>query len=64
VVPYIHIYHRVCGLIIPPAANDFGTGKINITRTGDFTSVPYSYSLTALASVKAAVMAGAGVGKI
>ncbi|KAJ6501341.1 polysaccharide lyase family 1 protein [Mycena vulgaris] len=46
------------------AANDWGTGKINITRTGDFTSVPYSYSLTALASVKAAVVAGAGVGKI
>ncbi|KAL0954580.1 hypothetical protein HGRIS_003540 [Hohenbuehelia grisea] len=46
------------------AANDFGTGKNNITATGNFTSVPYSYTLTPLSSVRSTVTAGAGVGKI
>lgn len=46
------------------AANDFGTGKNNITATGSFTSVPYSYTLTPLANVRSVVTAGAGVGKI
>ncbi|TFK40131.1 polysaccharide lyase family 1 protein [Crucibulum laeve] len=46
------------------AANDFGTGKNNITATGSFTSVPYSYTLTPLASVRSTVTSGAGIGKI
>ncbi|KAK7044103.1 hypothetical protein VNI00_007819 [Paramarasmius palmivorus] len=46
------------------AANDFGGGKNNITATGNFSSVPYTYSLTSLANVKAEVVANAGVGKI
>jgi len=46
------------------SANDWGTGKINLTQTGTFTSVPYTYTLTALSSVKSTVTAGAGVGKI
>ncbi|KAF5382047.1 hypothetical protein D9615_004322 [Tricholomella constricta] len=45
-------------------ANDFGTGKNNITATGSFTSVSYSYILTPLANVRSVVTAGAGVGKI
>ncbi|KAF9266478.1 polysaccharide lyase family 1 protein [Marasmius fiardii PR-910] len=46
------------------AANDFGGGKNNVTATGNFTSVPYSYSLTPLANVKSVVLDNAGVGKI
>ncbi|RDB25868.1 putative pectate lyase A [Hypsizygus marmoreus] len=46
------------------AANDFGNGKNNITATGLFTSVPYTYTLTPLANVRSVVTAGAGVGKI
>ncbi|KAF9466557.1 polysaccharide lyase family 1 protein [Collybia nuda] len=46
------------------AANDFGTGKNNITATGSFTSVPYTYTLTPLGNVRSVVTAGAGVGKI
>ncbi|KAF8640244.1 hypothetical protein AX16_010139 [Volvariella volvacea WC 439] len=46
------------------AANDFGGGKNNITATGNFTSVPYAYTLTPLANVRSVVVAGAGVGKI
>ncbi|TFK75120.1 polysaccharide lyase family 1 protein [Pluteus cervinus] len=46
------------------AANDFGGGKNNITKAGNFTSVPYSYTLTPLANVKAYVVANSGVGKL
>ncbi|KAF4571486.1 hypothetical protein EYR36_008823 [Pleurotus pulmonarius] len=46
------------------AASDFGTGKNNITATGNFTSVPYTYALTPLTSVRSIVASGAGVGKI
>ncbi|KAG7089918.1 hypothetical protein E1B28_011551 [Marasmius oreades] len=46
------------------AANDFGGGKNNVTATGNFTSVPYNYSLTPLANVQTLVLANAGVGKI
>ncbi|KAL0574276.1 hypothetical protein V5O48_007684 [Marasmius crinis-equi] len=46
------------------AANNFGSGKNNITATGNFTSVPYSYTLTPLANVQALVLSQAGVGKI
>ncbi|KAG6915867.1 hypothetical protein DXG01_009574 [Tephrocybe rancida] len=46
------------------AANDFGTGKNNITAVGTFTSVPYAYTLTPLANVRSVVTAGAGIGKI
>ncbi|KDQ24486.1 polysaccharide lyase family 1 protein [Pleurotus ostreatus PC15] len=46
------------------AASDFGTGKNNITATGNFTSVPYTYTLTPLTSVRSTVTSGAGVGKI
>ena len=37
---------------------------MNITKTGDFTKAPYSYTLTPLASVESVVKAGAGLGKI
>ncbi|KAK1227683.1 hypothetical protein PQX77_009308 [Marasmius sp. AFHP31] len=46
------------------AANDFGSGKNNITATGNFTTVPYRYTLTPLANVRATVTSDAGVGKI
>jgi len=46
------------------SANDWGSGKINLTHTGTFTSVPYSFTLTPLASVKSTVIAGAGIGKV
>ncbi|TRM64428.1 polysaccharide lyase family 1 protein [Schizophyllum amplum] len=46
------------------ADNDFGSGEINITQTGTFTSVPYNYTLTPLDEVQALVQAHAGVGKI
>lgn len=44
--------------------NDFGTAGVNITRTGTFTSVPYTYNLTPLSSVASVVQAYAGVGKV
>ncbi|KIY67265.1 polysaccharide lyase family 1 protein [Cylindrobasidium torrendii FP15055 ss-10] len=44
--------------------NDWGTGKINMTSTGNFTSVPYAYNLTELSDVAATVIAGAGIGKV
>ncbi|KAF9488892.1 polysaccharide lyase family 1 protein [Pleurotus eryngii] len=46
------------------AASDFGIGKNNITATGNFTNVPYTYILTPLTSVRSTVTSGAGVGKI
>lgn len=46
------------------AENDFGSAGVNITRTGNFTKVDYSYTLTPLDSVMSVVLAGAGVGKI
>lgn len=62
---------KLCSLYWPESAdfhsfpaNDFGTGKNNITATGSFTSVPYAYTLTPLANVRSVVTAGAGVGKI
>jgi pectate lyase len=39
--------------------NDFG-GASNTAPTGTLTSVPYSYSLTAVGSVKSTVTASAG----
>lgn len=39
--------------------NDFG-GASNTALAGTFTSPPYSYSLTAVGSVRAAVTASAG----
>ena len=46
------------------SANDFGTSKTNITKTGDFTKAPYTFTLTPLDQVQSVVVAGAGVGKI
>ncbi|KAI2627188.1 pectin lyase fold/virulence factor [Xylaria nigripes] len=46
------------------AENDFGSAGVNITQTGNFTAVDYSYSLTPLDMVTSVVLAGAGVGKI
>jgi pectate lyase len=46
------------------SGNDFGGGTNLITRTGSFTSPPYSYSLTATSSVVSAVTSGAGTGRI
>ncbi|KAL1675868.1 polysaccharide lyase family 1 protein [Schizophyllum commune] len=46
------------------ADNDWGSGGINLTQTGTFTSVPYAYTLTPLDEVQAVVQAGAGVGKL
>lgn len=48
------------------AENDFGGGVLNVTQTGNMTSVPYAYAqvLTPLDQVEAVVLAGAGVGKI
>ncbi|KAL1612337.1 hypothetical protein SLS60_000563 [Paraconiothyrium brasiliense] len=37
---------------------------VNITRTGNFTEAPYTYTLTALGDVEEAVKAGAGLVKI
>ncbi|KAH8834973.1 polysaccharide lyase family 1 protein [Flagelloscypha sp. PMI_526] len=48
------------------AANDWGTGKINLTHTGTFTQaqIPYTYTILPVAQVSASVIANAGVGKI
>ncbi|MBN1170979.1 MAG: polysaccharide lyase family 1 protein [Micromonosporaceae bacterium] len=46
------------------SGNDFGSGTNKISKTGSFTSPGYSYSLTAISSVKSTVTAGAGTGKI
>ncbi|ORY01723.1 pectin lyase fold/virulence factor [Clohesyomyces aquaticus] len=46
------------------AKNDFGPATINITQVGNFTSVPYKYSLTKLEDVQYTVEKGAGLGKI
>ncbi|RDI82068.1 Deoxyribonuclease [Venturia inaequalis] len=46
------------------AENDFGSCKVNITKEGHFTSVPYQYSLTPLSEVEQAVRQGAGIGKL
>jgi hypothetical protein len=41
-------------------ANDFGSGKNNITATGSFTTVPYAYNLTPLVDVRSVVTSGGG----
>lgn len=46
------------------SGNDFGGGTNKITRTGTFTSPPYSYSLTSTSSVISTVTGGAGTGKV
>lgn len=46
------------------SGNDFGGGTNLITQTGNFTNPPYSFSLTATASVISTVTANAGTGKI
>jgi len=46
------------------SGNSFGGCANKITQTGSFTKAPYSYTLDATSSVKAAVTAGAGVGRI
>jgi len=46
------------------SGNDFGGGTNKITRTGTFTSPPYSFALDATSSVQSIVAAGAGVGKV
>lgn len=46
------------------SGNDFGGGTNKLGKTGTFTSPGYSYSLTATASVKSTVTAGAGTGKV
>lgn len=47
-----------------PTANDWGTGIINVTATGSFSSVDYTYELTPAADLPSVVIAGAGVGKV
>ena len=51
-------------LMVVMTDNDWGSGGINLTHTGTFTSVPYAYTLTPLDEVQAVVQAGAGVGKL
>ena len=51
-------------LIVVMTDNDWGSGEINLTQTGTFTSVPYAYTLTPLDGVQAVVPAEAGVGKL
>jgi len=46
------------------SGNDFGGGTNKITRTGTFTSPPYSFSLDATSTVAATVANGAGTGKV
>ena len=46
------------------SGNSFGGCTNKITQTGSFTKAPYSYTLDATSSVKGAVTAGAGVGRI
>jgi pectate lyase len=46
------------------SGNSFGGCANEITRTGSMTKAPYTFTLDATSSVKAAVTAGAGVGKI
>ncbi|KFY24932.1 hypothetical protein V493_04935 [Pseudogymnoascus sp. VKM F-4281 (FW-2241)] len=46
------------------AKNDFGNAGVNITQVGNFTKVPYKYTLTKLKSVEKVVKRGAGLGKI
>jgi pectate lyase len=46
------------------SGNDLGGGTNKITRTGSFTSPPYSFTLTPTASVISVVTSGAGTGKI
>ncbi|KAG6817350.1 hypothetical protein H0H87_009949 [Tephrocybe sp. NHM501043] len=60
----LFMFHMKGGAYQLSLANDFGTGKNNITAVGNFTSVPYSYTLTPLANVRSTVTAGAGISKI
>jgi pectate lyase len=46
------------------SGNDFGSGTNKISRTGSFTSPPYSFALDATSSVISAVTSGAGTGKV
>ena len=46
------------------SGNDFGSGTNKISRTGSFTSPPYSFSQDATSSVVSLVSAGAGTGKV
>lgn len=50
--------------LIPKIENDFGNAGVNITQVGNFTKVPYKYTLTKLKSVEKVVKRGAGLGKI
>lgn len=59
-------FHLICcePKLTPKIENDFGTAGVNITQVGNFTKVPYKYTLTPLASVEKLVKKGAGRGKI
>ena len=46
------------------SGNDFGGGTNQITRTGTFTSPPYSFTLDPTANVASIVANGAGTGKL
>ena len=46
------------------ALNDFGGSVVNITQVGNFTSVPYAYTLTPLSDVPALVVRYSGLNKI
>lgn len=46
------------------SGNDFGGCTNDITRTGTFTSPPYSFTLDPTSSVQSEVTSGAGAGKI
>jgi mannan endo-1,4-beta-mannosidase len=46
------------------SGNDFGSGTNKISRTGSFTSPPYSYSLDGTSSVASIVKSGAGTGRV
>lgn len=46
------------------SGNDLGGGTASITQVGTFTKAPYTYTLLATSSVKASVVANAGVGHI
>ncbi|QUQ64280.1 pectate lyase family protein [Kutzneria sp. CA-103260] len=46
------------------SGNDLGGGATDITRTGSFTTPPYSFTLTPTSSVVSSVTAGAGTGVV
>ncbi|KAL5314470.1 hypothetical protein ACEPPN_017110 [Leptodophora sp. 'Broadleaf-Isolate-01'] len=46
------------------ATNDFGGSGVNITQVGNFTTAPYSYTLSPLADVPALVVRYSGLGKL